>query len=394
MIIRARPKYLLEEDISTIERAEKKDIECQGFYFNRGSSALKFVLKNLVNYLKKDITICMQSLNCQTVLEAALEVSGVSILLSDIKVEDFSIPLKFLEENHNNIDVFFLLHYQGLVNTEYDEIIKFCKENKIIVVEDLAHILESSHDLKGDFGIYSYAFDKPLTSFSGGKVELNYKKSDFYDCFVDEYEKLPFESKKNVRKDIKLLKYFMYISRENVFKANLDNRAFVNALINNLSINNIVRLLNNSLVYFIFRAFFKLKNKLSNAALSNEYEILRLSYEKIALINIQYERSLDMRSDLLLLQERIIGRLIEKKDVVSEIKAGFLWNRISFISKNAELLPNEVQHGNFNWPTPLHIMYSDLPNVNLLGDYPNTSFVSKNIVNFPCWSDKILDYLA
>ncbi|MBF4353639.1 hypothetical protein, partial [Vibrio anguillarum] len=66
MIIRARPKYLLEEDICTIEDisiikdADKKDIEDQGFYFNRGSSALKFVLENVVNYLKKDITVCIQ----------------------------------------------------------------------------------------------------------------------------------------------------------------------------------------------------------------------------------------------------------------------------------------------------------------------------------------------
>ena len=393
MIIRARPKYLLEEDISTIRGADKKNIKYQGFYFNRGSSALKFVLENLVNHLRKDITVCMQSLNCQTVLEAALEVSGVSILLSDIKVDDFSISLEFLEENYNNIDVLFLLHYQGLINTEYDEIVRFCKDKKIIVIEDLAHILESSHDLKGDFGIYSYSFDKPLTSFSGGKVELNYKSSDFYNCFVDEYKKLPFESKRTLEKDIKLLKYYMHISKENIFKNNLDNRAIVSFFINYFSVTSVVSLFNNSSVFFIFRAFFKFKNNFLKTRSSNEYEILRLSYEKIELINIQHERSLHMRASLLLLQGEIIEKLI-KKEVVSEIKTGFFWNRISFIPKDVELLPNEVQHGNFNWPTPLHIMYSDLPNVKLLSDYSNTSFVSKNIVNFPCWSDKALEYLA
>ncbi|MBF4317186.1 DegT/DnrJ/EryC1/StrS aminotransferase family protein, partial [Vibrio anguillarum] len=309
------------------------------------------------------------------------------------KVDDFSIPLNFLEENHNNIDILFLLHYQGLVNSEYDEIISFCKENKIIVIEDLAHVLESSYDLKGDFGIYSYAFDKPLTSFSGGKVELNYNNSDFYDCFVEEYGKLPFESEKNVENDIKLLKYFMHASRENVFKPNLDNRDFVNALVNTFSENNIVTLLGNNLSYFVFRLIFKIKNKFLNAGLDSPYEVLRLNYKKIALINIQYERSMQKREDLLILQKNIIERLVGN-DVVAEIKTDFLWNRISFIPKDVERLPNEVQYGNFNWPTPLHIMYSDLPNVSLSGDYPNTSFVSKSVVNFPCWSEKILHYLA
>lgn len=393
MIIRARPKYLLEEDFIAIDKTGKESISQQECYFNRGSSALKFVLENLVSFLEKDITVCMQSLNCQTVLEAALEVPGVNVFLSDIKTNDFSISLSFLEDNYDKIDILFLLHYQGLINTEYDEIIEFCKENKIIVIEDLAHVLEGSHTLKGDFGIYSYAFDKPLTSFSGGKVEINFKSNEFINSFLDNYNSIQFENKSSVEKDIKLLKYFMRISKEGEFKSNLDNRAFVNILIGRFSKESITKLLNNNLLYFIFRVLFKFKSKISKPKSINEYEVLRLDYKKISLIKMQYERSLHTRSDLLKLQNEIINKLI-KSNVVSEINTKCFWNRISFIPKNNKLLSKEVQHGNFNWPTPLHVMYSELPNVKTLESYPNTSFVSKNIVNFPCWSEKALDYLS
>lgn len=392
MIIRARPKYLLEEDFSSLDKVDNASSQQKGYYFNRGSSALKFVLDNLVSYFKKDITVCMQSLNCKTVLEAALEVQGVSVLLSDIKISDFSISLSFLEDNCDDIDVLFLLHYQGLINSEYDQIIKLCKQNEIVVIEDLAHVLEFSHDFKGDFGIYSYAFDKPLTSFSGGRVELNYNKTDFVRLFSSKYNDLDYENKRAVDKDIKTLEYFMYISNEDVFKSRLENRNFVNILVGRFSKEKIASFLGNDFFYFFFRLLFKIKNFFSNPGVNN-YDVFRLSDKKIALINMQYERSLCMRSDFLNLQKEIIKKLIEK-NISHEIKIDCFWNRISFIPKNSSSLSKEIQFGNFNWPTPLHTVYGGLPNVKVLDDYTNTLFVNDNIINFPCWSSKALFYLV
>src|SRR5690606_26546206 len=61
---------------------------------------------------------------------------------------------------------------QGLQNSELVEIVEFCKGRGIVVIEDLAHCCDVDWRLAGDFGIFSYAFDKPLSSWRGGALKI------------------------------------------------------------------------------------------------------------------------------------------------------------------------------------------------------------------------------
>ena len=203
LIRRARPKYITSDMLKDIIKIDTK--ENQELYFNRGSSALKFLLQSLVNHHNKKLTLCLQAFNCDTVLEAALEVDNLEILLSDVKLEDYSISFDFIQENYQKIDILLLLHYQGMYNKEYESIIKFCKLHNIIVIEDLAHIVEKENQIKGNYGIYSYSFDKPFTCMYGGKIVAVNQNSSEYTCIINQYNNIEYESFVDNQKDLYLL---------------------------------------------------------------------------------------------------------------------------------------------------------------------------------------------
>ena len=130
MKCRAMPKYLLSKDIINKELSFNKNKK--ELYFNSGRSALAFLLKNL--NLKN---IALQPFNCKAVLEA-INTANYKPLFLDIKLTDFSIDLKELINCKTRIDVLLITHYQGIPNIQYKEIINYCKEKNIIVIDDMA----------------------------------------------------------------------------------------------------------------------------------------------------------------------------------------------------------------------------------------------------------------
>lgn len=386
MIRRSRPKYLLASDIDKSKKIQTKLNE--EIYLDRGSSALKFLLKCLVKFYQKDFTVCMQSFNCHTVLDGALEVENIKVLLSDVKLEDYSVSLEFIKENTEKIDVLFLLHYQGKINNEYDEIIKYCSQNNIIVIEDLAHINENNFELKGDYGIYSYSFDKPYTCMSGGKIIFKNEDAEISRFVLKEYYLLKYEDDKKSYQDIKLLEYFLNYSSVEYYNSRIDNSIAVEKLLKFCSPKTTYNILNNKFLSFGLKVLFKIYFKIFKNNSKENYPVLRINDMKINLIKQQSNRYFEKSKEYEKLQNEIIEKL--KNLLKIEIDKKSEWNRVSFLDINKNLILQNIEKGNFNWSAPLNKLYEINSKVILIDNYKNTEYLSKNIVNFPSWTDEIV----
>jgi len=389
MIRRSRPKYLEGVNINiTMHEQEKLS---NGFYFDRGSSALRFLLERLQAFYDKELTVCMQAFNCSSVMDAALKVENLKVILSDVKLEDFSISLEFLKENVKEIDVLLLLHYQGKINLEYKQIIDFCKNNEIIVIEDLAHIAESGFAFKGDYGIYSYSFDKPFTCFSGGKIVFKSIQNEFLFFFEDAYRKLELENIKKTKLDFKMLEYFVKYTTEDLYSPRIDNQQISKSLLRILPVHFVYTLQKNRFLELSFRIFFKVLFRLFPEMFKRTYTPLRISDNKVRLIEAQRQNYFNFIKDYKKIQDEIIDALNNKHGFA--IDKDTIWNRLSFIDENKKLQLNNIEYANYNWSVPLNESYKNNKDVILIGNYDNTKFLSQNIINFPIWSKRIINII-
>ena len=385
MIIRARPRFLLESDFKTIK---KKSNKCKGYYFNSGRAALKAYLLYLNNY--QDVKIAMQSFNCNVVCDAALQAQS-QIYLLDVKLNDFSVSLEGVKACYSQykINVLLLTHYQGFPNIEYKEIISFCKKNGIKVIEDLAQTKGSTvYDIKvgtlGDVILNSFAFDKPLTCMYGGELIFNSKSDE--ESFKEVYNSFPIEKSSKEKRDIDLLKFLLKYSKREFYNKSLNNYSLVNFL-NTLSLPEclIFKLIKNRIVLILYKIAKRVNLFLSNP--NEKIMIERLGSKKIKLLKLQEERFND-KHHYLKDFELFIKNLGISMDDHDNLKIN--WNRYSIIDQTGQikkaLLESEIEVGNFNWPRTLQEQYSKEKSVTIFEETKNSKALAKNIINIPIWS--------
>jgi len=392
MIIRARPKYL--DNINNLYNINNYKIKENEFYFNSARASLKFYLNYLSKKNNKNLSIAMQSFNCHVVADAALE-ANCEIYLLDIKLIDFSISLKYVEKIANKIDILLLTHYQGIPNVEYLEIIEFCNQQDIIVIEDMAQTFNSSvNNIKvgtlGSASISSYAFDKPLSSFNGGKLEINCLDEHNIKLLRSMYINLENESQIDVMLDIKHLSFLYKYTTINYYQNNIDNYLLIRVLLSlKIPMNIIYRLLTICKYKYISKVINKLISLLSIK--SNQIIITKMSQKKINLIKEQ-EKNYKYKNENIQFIEKLCK--INNIPFINEKNLNIHWNRYSVLDKNNilknMLLKRNIQVGNFNWSITLDEIYKNNHKVYVLYNLKNSSIASKNIINIPIWS-KIYD---
>lgn len=105
--------------------------------FFSGRAALKILLKEL--QLTPNSTVALQAFTCAAVALPIISL-GLKPLYIDINQNDFSMDVEDLKRKYDqNVKVLILQHSFGITPTKRDEIIEFCKQNEIFLVEDLAH---------------------------------------------------------------------------------------------------------------------------------------------------------------------------------------------------------------------------------------------------------------
>ncbi|OGK13072.1 hypothetical protein A3C98_03105 [Candidatus Roizmanbacteria bacterium RIFCSPHIGHO2_02_FULL_37_15] len=143
--------------------------------FLSGRSALYFFLKSL--NLPPDSEVIVQAFTCEAVVLPILA-NNLKPVYIDIEAETFSMNYKkLIDQIPKRAKVLILQHTFGLTPKFRDEIIKFAHENKLIIIEDLAHgfnpVIFKTSNIQpptSNFYLFSFGRSKLLSSVFGGVI--------------------------------------------------------------------------------------------------------------------------------------------------------------------------------------------------------------------------------
>ena len=110
----------------------------------------------------------------------AIEYTGAKAVFADVDKITGNISLKEIEKNFTKKTKGVIVVHMGGYPCDLDQIIKFCKKKKIVLLEDCAHAVGTKYRKKqvGNYGItgsFSFYPTKQITTGEGGMVITNNK---------------------------------------------------------------------------------------------------------------------------------------------------------------------------------------------------------------------------
>lgn len=167
------------EDVDAVEKFENAFLNIveapYGVAVNQGRSALLLALK-MLNIQSGDEVI-VQSLICQVVIDAILEVEATPVLV-DNSLDDYQVsPVEIKKNITSKTKAIIAAHLYG-IPCQIEEICQIAKENNCYLIEDCAHSLGAQYNGKNvgtysDIAFFSFNFDKPISVGSGGMLVVN-----------------------------------------------------------------------------------------------------------------------------------------------------------------------------------------------------------------------------
>jgi dTDP-4-amino-4,6-dideoxygalactose transaminase len=100
---------------------------------------------------------------------------GLVPVLLDISLDDYCVDVNEIDRNiSNDVGAVLVVHYAGNP-CEMNSIVELCKSNKVYLVEDCAHALETRYygnkvGVYGDASVYSFYPNKNITTAEGGMI--------------------------------------------------------------------------------------------------------------------------------------------------------------------------------------------------------------------------------
>lgn len=146
----------------------------QAITFNSGRSAFLAILKSLG--LKKGEEVLLQAFTCNAAVNSIIW-SDLKPLFVDID-ETLNLDPKDLKRKITEQSRVVMIQHMFGHPAKLDEILKICKENNLILIEDCAHSLGATYKGKkiGTFGkasFFSFGRDKIISSVYGGIAVTN-----------------------------------------------------------------------------------------------------------------------------------------------------------------------------------------------------------------------------
>lgn len=157
---------------SAIEQSLSDKFKGEVILTYKGREAIEIALKMLG--LPKDSFVAINGFTCFAVYEAVTR-AGLQVEYIDIEKGDLNFSPKQLKEmlkKNPKIKVVIIQNTLGYP-AQVEEISKICKENKIILTEDLAHSTGGEY---GDFIALSFSQDKLIDAVSGGALIIKNSK--------------------------------------------------------------------------------------------------------------------------------------------------------------------------------------------------------------------------
>ena len=178
-------KITMGKKTQEIEKYFKKNVvSTDSLMVNSGSSANLLIFQCLINPLVKKLKtgdeVLIPAICWSTSLWPIIQ-SGLKVKFVDIDISSLNIDLKDLEKKiTKKTKALMLVHALGNC-AEMDKLMRICKKNKLILVEDACEALGSTFKNKqlgtfGEFSSFSFYYSHHITSGEGGMVCVKNKK--------------------------------------------------------------------------------------------------------------------------------------------------------------------------------------------------------------------------
>jgi len=140
--------------------------------FNSGRSAFLAILRGLQLEVNKEVLL--QAFTCNAASNPIIW-AGLKPIYEDVSENDFNIDIKNLKRKLTAQSRALVVQHTFGLPVNLDEVLQFCKENNLLLIEDCAHSLGASYKGKkvGTFGkaaFFSFSRDKVISSVYGGMV--------------------------------------------------------------------------------------------------------------------------------------------------------------------------------------------------------------------------------
>lgn len=163
-------------NVRSFEQEFSDYIHCQhAVAVNSCTSALEIAL-NYFNVKGSEVIVPVQ-----TFIATGMSVyhAGGIPVFADICPSTFSLSLNSIKEKLTSKTVgIIIVHFAGIITYEYQQILDFCRDNQLFVIEDAAHAPGAMYGEKyagtlGNVGCFSFFPSKVITSAEGGMLTTN-----------------------------------------------------------------------------------------------------------------------------------------------------------------------------------------------------------------------------
>lgn len=366
MIVRAKTE-INEDIIRNLLNGEKLKSQKPSsyFFFNSGCSSLRFFLQ----LIGKGSRIGIQVFTCPTVLDAIYMAGCVPVFL-DINPDYYTTRLDIVEKKIHEIDALLLTHLFGIPNPDYLAIKKLCKIQNVILVDDLCQTFHSEiggnklEDLSDNY-FYSFFYDKPISSVSGGMLKVS-------ELYIEKarrnYSMLPICDNHIGRKNLKTLLLMDKLLSPDMYKKEFRYGYLWKILLRNWPMGLNLNLLN----CVVNSKWIKLLNKLCKAKRSESIGRLSEIEEKYILAMMESYHSNNRKLvDFYEMQDKELPLYLTNP----AIKCSVSKRAIVGFKFQAE----DMQIDLYNW-SELICKKDDYYK------YPGALSVLKSHVNIPCWN--------
>lgn len=342
------------------------------FFFNSGCSALRFFLQ----LFGKGKKVGIQVFTCSTVLDAIHEEGDEAVFL-DVDSSFYTSTYEYVESKIQLIDILVLTHLFGIPNPDYIAIKELCRERGVVLIDDLCQTYHAKiggvflEDMSDNY-FYSFFYDKPNSSLSGGMLKLSgdtafLSLADSKFCQIVKVSKI--EGLGNLKILLlmhRLLSPSLYTKE---FRYGMGWRIVLKFWPLRWSIKYLNTIVNGKLFTLFNRVvtgLFKKESGIRRMSDVEEYYIrnVMLSYTCNNSVLVDFLRKYSLENPSYLSDNRIdcsiAKRAIIKKSIRSEEAQLFL----------------------YNWPTLICPLED-------YDKYPNAVDIIATCTNIPCWTDEI-----
>lgn len=148
-------------------------------FVNSGSSAnLAAIYSLLLSGKLKNNKIVVPAVSWVTTVTPTIQL-GMEPIMCDCDIDNLGLDINHLKEiiKNDNPSAIILVHVLGIPN-HMNEILKLCKENDILLIEDTCESIGSKYNDKllgtlGDLSTFSFYFGHHMSTIEGGMISTN-----------------------------------------------------------------------------------------------------------------------------------------------------------------------------------------------------------------------------